>query len=76
MNQSKKVFVKVNEFPTHNLQLLLSLPPHEQYTGSHDAAYNCNLLVMRNNEGFTRVYSMGMDIYTASDLKSIFTWNS
>ncbi len=72
----KKVFVKVKEFPKHDLQLLLTLPPHVEYSEAHDSAYNCNLLIVRNIEGYTRVYSMGLDVYDTNDLRRIFTFGN
>lgn len=74
MDKPKKVYVKVKKFPKHDLQLLFSLPPHLAYDESHDTAYKCNMLVIRNEEGHTKVYSMGMDIYNADDLRRIFIW--
>jgi hypothetical protein len=74
MNKPKKLFVKVKEFPKHNLQLLLSLPPHHPYDDVHVEAYKCNVLVVQNDKGHTKIYSMGMDVYTAEDLHRIFIW--
>ena len=76
MDDIKKVYVRVNEFPKHHLQLLLTLPPEVEYSDSHDSAYNCNLLIVRNKEGYTRVYSMGYDVYDANDLRRIFTFGN
>lgn len=76
MKQPVKVFVRVKEFPQHNLPLLLSLPPHLPYTDTHGTGYNCNMLVIKNQEGFTRIYSMGMDVFNERDLASIFTFSA
>ena len=59
MKQGKKIYKIVEEFPNHNLPLLVSLPPGMAYDDWHTSL--CNVLVLQNKEGYTRVYSMGRE---------------
>lgn len=70
MTQGKKIYIKVNKFPSHNLPLLVSLPPGMAYDDSH--ASLCNVLVLQNKEGYTRVFSMGFEMFEEEELWFLF----
>lgn len=70
MTQGKKIYKKVKEFPNHNLPLLASLPPGMIYDDLHTSL--CNVLVVQNKEGYTRVYSMGFEVFQEKELRLLF----
>ena len=56
----KKIHVKTEGFPEHNLPLVFSLPPGVPFHNSHDVLLHSNVLIVENQEGYTRVYYAGL----------------
>ena len=71
MKKFKKIYKKVDEFPKHKFPLVFSFPPNMSYDDSHDNLMDCNLLIIKNRSGFTRVYSIGF--YEEKDVEIVFS---
>jgi len=72
MKIKTKIYKKAKEFPEQKLPLLFSLPPSMAYDDSHDNITDCNVLIVQNEYGFTRVYSMGMTVLAKEDIRQLF----
>lgn len=59
MKKIKRIHVKTESFPVHNLPLVFSLPPGMPFHKSHDVLLHSNVLIVENQDGYKRVYYMG-----------------
>ncbi|OGH11773.1 MAG: hypothetical protein A2857_04760 [Candidatus Levybacteria bacterium RIFCSPHIGHO2_01_FULL_36_15] len=71
MKKNKNIFKKVEEFTYHRLPLLFSLPPGEEFSETHESIISSNLLIVKNKHGYTRIYSMGVELLLDEEINKI-----